>query len=137
MKSGEVVMEIKALQRHCWSVTSIAEEFDLARGSVYAALRSEGPRQYGPRKRPMALNESQLIHVERRLVVVATIRGTDLHQPNSSSTTGMRAATRRSSANYACSDRRWCASRRSASRPDPGSSGADRLGTHGRVAGGR
>lgn len=72
-------MEIKALQRHCWSVTSIAEEFDLARGSVYAALRSEGPRQYGPRKRPMALNESQLIHVERRLVVCPNLRGTDLH----------------------------------------------------------
>jgi IS30 family transposase len=33
-------MEIKALHRHGWSVTRIAQEFDLARGTVYAELAS-------------------------------------------------------------------------------------------------
>jgi hypothetical protein len=79
LQSGEVVMEIKALRRLGWTVTRIAEEYDLARGTVYAALASEGPRQYGPRVRPMALTPAQLVHVERRLVVCPDLRGTDLH----------------------------------------------------------
>lgn len=72
-------MEIKALHRHGWTVSQIAEEFELARGTVYAELASPGPRRYGPRAQPLALSEPQLIHVERRLAVCPDLRGTDLH----------------------------------------------------------
>lgn len=79
MKSGETQMEIKALHRLGWKVSDIAREYDLARDTVYAELASGAPRRYGPRAKPMALNESQLIHIERRLVVCPDLRGTDLH----------------------------------------------------------
>lgn len=79
MKSGETQMEIKALHRLGWKVSDIAREYDLTRDTVYAELASGAPRTYGPRAKPMALNESQLIHIERRLVVCPDLRGTDLH----------------------------------------------------------
>jgi transposase len=71
-------MELKALRRFGWSVAALAREFGLSRTTVYKELASEQPRVY-ERARPTAMNEAQLIHVERRLTVCPGIRGTDLH----------------------------------------------------------
>ena len=79
MQSGETHMEVKALHRLGWTVSALAREFGLSRNTIYKELASPGPRQYGPRHRPAELNEAQLVHVERRLVVCPVIRGTDLH----------------------------------------------------------
>ena len=79
MQSGETHMELKALRRLGWRISDLAREFGLSRTTVYKELASPGPRLYGPRGRPAALNEAQLVHVERRLVVCPGIRGTDLH----------------------------------------------------------
>src|SRR5260370_12341056 len=57
----------------------MAREFGLSRTTIYKELASDGTRRYGPRPRPMTLNEAQAVHVERRLVVCPGIRGTDLH----------------------------------------------------------
>ena len=72
-------MEIKALHRLGWSVTDIAREYGVARNTVYSELASPVPRRYAERAQPTALNEPQLVHVERRLVVCPNLRGTDLH----------------------------------------------------------
>jgi transposase len=72
-------MELKALRRLGWTVSAMAREFGLSRTTIYKELASNGTRRYGPRPRPMALNEAQAVHVERRLVVCPGIRGTDLH----------------------------------------------------------
>ena len=79
MKSGETNMELKALHRHGWAVTDLAREFGLSRTTIYKELASDGPRGYAGRDRPTALNEAQVVHVERRLAVCSAIRGTDLH----------------------------------------------------------
>ncbi len=71
-------MEIKALRRLGWSVTDIARQYDLARGTVYAEQAAEATRGYR-REQPTALTEAQLVHVERRLVACPSLRGTDLH----------------------------------------------------------
>lgn len=72
-------MELKALRRLGWTVSALAREFGLSRTTVYKELASSTPRRYGPRVRPAALSEAQLVHVERRLTVCPGIRGTDLH----------------------------------------------------------
>src|SRR5260370_12175837 len=72
-------MELKALQSLGWTGSAMAREFGLSRTTIYKELASDGPRRYGPRPRPMTLNEAQAVHVERRLVVCPGIRGTDLH----------------------------------------------------------
>src|SRR5215467_16139676 len=79
MQPEETRMEIKALFRLGWRVSQIAREYNLSRTTVYKELASPGPRVCGPRIRPPALNEAQLVHEERRLVVCPGIRGTDLH----------------------------------------------------------
>jgi len=72
-------MEIKALRHHGWSVADIAREYDLAPNTVRAELSSKLPRHYQQRAEPTELTESQLVHVQRRLVVCPNLRGTDLH----------------------------------------------------------
>ena len=79
MQSEETRMEIKALFRLGWRVTQIAREYSLSRTTVYKELAAPVPRVYGPRNRPTALNEAQLVHIERRLTICPSIRGTDLH----------------------------------------------------------
>lgn len=79
MQSGETHVELKALFRFGWTVSQLAREFGLSRTTVYRELASAGPRTYGPRARPAALTEAQLVHVERRLTVCPGMRGTDLH----------------------------------------------------------
>ena len=71
-------MELKALSRLGWSVTALAREYGLSRTTVYKELASSGPRSYG-RAKPTELNDTQRIHIERRLSVCPGIRGTDLH----------------------------------------------------------
>lgn len=79
MQSGETHVELKVLHDHGWSVSALAREFGLSRNTVYRELASPGPRQYAERERPAALNEAQHMHVERRLAVCPSIRGTDLY----------------------------------------------------------
>ena len=71
-------MELKALSRLGWSVTALAHEYGLSRTTVYKELASSGPRSSG-RAKPTELNDTQSIHIERRLSVCPGIRGTDLH----------------------------------------------------------
>ncbi len=52
-----------------WRISDLAREFGLSRTNVYKELASPGPRQ-----RPAALNEAQLVHVERRLGVCPAIQ---------------------------------------------------------------
>ena len=79
MQSGETHVELQALHRLGWSVSELAREFGLSRTTVYKELASPGPRRYGPRERPAALSDAQLIYVDRRLAVCPSIRGTDLY----------------------------------------------------------
>jgi len=79
LQSGETHVELKVLHDHGWSVSALAREFGLSRNTVYRELASPGPRRYAERERPAALNEAQHMHVERRLAVCPSIRGTDLH----------------------------------------------------------
>lgn len=79
MQSEEVWMSMKVLQQHGWSIAAMAREFGLNWRTVKRALEHQAPPTYGPRQRPFALNELQLVHVERRLGVCPSIRGTDLH----------------------------------------------------------
>jgi transposase len=72
-------LELKVLHDHGWSVSALAREFGLSRTTVYRELASPGPRRYAERERPAAMNEAQRMHVERRLAVCPSIRGTDLH----------------------------------------------------------
>lgn len=78
MQSGETHVTLRALHQMGWTVSHLAREFGLSRTTVYKELASSEPRHYGPRARPAALNEAQLVHVERRLAVCPSIRGTDL-----------------------------------------------------------
>src|SRR6266851_2810162 len=79
MQSGETSMELKALYQHGWSISALAREFGLNRRTVKRELESESPRQYSQRAKPTELSPAQLAHVERRLAVCPTIRGSDLH----------------------------------------------------------
>ena len=79
MQSEEVSMSLKVLRSHGWSIAALAREFGLNWRTVKREVESPEPRVYGPRERPAALSEAQLVHVERRLVVCPSIRGTDLH----------------------------------------------------------
>ena len=72
-------MELHVLYRHGWSVSGLAREFGLNWRTVKRELVSPGPRRYPEREKPTALTEPQLRHVERRLVVCPSLRGTDLH----------------------------------------------------------
>ena len=79
MRSGEIWMELKALHKHGWTISALAREFGLSRNTVKKELASDAPRQYPARDKPTELTPSQLAHVDRRLAVCPTIRGTDLH----------------------------------------------------------
>lgn len=79
MQSEEVSMSLRVLRAHGWSISALAREFGLNWRTVKREVESPLPRAYGPRARPAALTESQLVHVERRLTVCPGIRGTDLH----------------------------------------------------------
>ncbi len=79
MQSGETSMELKALYQHGWSISALAREFGLNRRTVKRELESDSSRHYSPRAKPTQFTEAQLAHVERRLAVCPTIRGTDLH----------------------------------------------------------
>ena len=79
MKSGETWMELHVLHKHGWSISALAREFGLNWRTVKREVESPGPRHYPSRTEPTALTEAQLRHVERRLAVCPSIRGTDLH----------------------------------------------------------
>lgn len=79
MQSEEVWMSMKVLQEHGWSIAAMAREFGLNWRTVKRTLELQAAPRYGPRRRLFALNEVQLVHVERRLEVCPSIRGTDLH----------------------------------------------------------
>lgn len=72
-------MELKALHAHGWSISQLAREFGLNWRTVKREVTSDGPRRYPERVKPTALTPAQRAHVERRLAVCPTIRGTDLH----------------------------------------------------------
>ena len=79
MQSGAIWMELHVLYKHGWSISALAREFGLNWRTIKRELASPGPRSYPERAKPTALSEAQLRHVERRLVVCPSIRGTDLH----------------------------------------------------------
>src|SRR5205823_5477405 len=67
------------LHRHGWSISALAREYGLNWRTVKRELASLAPRRYPARVRPTAMTEPQLRHVERRLLVCPSLRGTDLH----------------------------------------------------------
>src|SRR5918911_3051839 len=79
MKSGAIWMELHALHKHGWTISALAREFGLNWRTVKRELESPEPRRYPERAKPTALTEAQRAHIERRLAVCPTIRGTDLH----------------------------------------------------------
>ena len=78
MKSGAIWMELHALHKHGWTISALAREFGLNWRTVKRELESGEPRRYSERAKPTALTEAQQAHVERRLAVCPTLRGTDL-----------------------------------------------------------
>lgn len=72
-------MELHVLHQHGWSISALAREFGLNWRTVKREVTSPAPRHYPASAQPTALTEPQLRHVERRLAVCPTIRGTDLH----------------------------------------------------------
>lgn len=72
-------MELRALHAHGWSVNRLAREFGLSWRTVKREVESAEPRRYEVRAKPTALTEAQTAHIERRLIVCPTIRGTILH----------------------------------------------------------
>jgi len=72
-------MSMKVLHQHGWSIAAMAREIDLNWRTVKRALKRADPPACAPRQRLFALNDAQLVHVERRLAVCPGIRGTDLH----------------------------------------------------------
>jgi len=72
-------MELHVLYKHGWSISALAREFGLNWRTVKRELASPAPRGYPERSKPTALSESQLRHIERRLGVCPSLRGTDLH----------------------------------------------------------
>jgi transposase len=79
MKSGVIWMELHALHKHGWTISALAREFGLNWRTVKRELESGEPRHYAERVKPTALTVAQQAHVERRLAVCPTLRGTDLH----------------------------------------------------------
>jgi transposase len=79
MKSGAIWMELHALRKHGWTISALAREFGLNWRTVKRELESREPRRYAARAKPTALTEAQRAHVERRLAVCPTLRGTDLY----------------------------------------------------------
>jgi transposase len=79
MKSGAIWMELHALHKHGWTISALAREFGLNWRTVKRELESGEPRRYAERAKPTALTEAQQAHVERRLAVCPTLRGTDLY----------------------------------------------------------
>jgi transposase len=79
MKSGAIWMELHALYKHGWTISALAREFGLNWRTVKRELESREPRRYPERVKPTALTEAQRAHVERRLAVCPTLRGTDLY----------------------------------------------------------
>lgn len=79
MKSGAIWMELHALHKHGWTISALAREFGLNWRTVKRELESGEPRRYSERAKPTALTEAQQAHVERRLAVCPSLRGTDLH----------------------------------------------------------
>jgi transposase len=79
MKSGAIWMELHALHKHGWTISALAREFGLNWRTVKRELESGEPRRYSERAKPTALTEAQQAHVERRLAVCPTLRGTDLY----------------------------------------------------------
>jgi transposase len=73
-------MELHVLHQHGWSISALAREFDLNWRTVKREVESDAARRYPERAQPTALSEPQLRHVERRLAVCPSIRGTDLHR---------------------------------------------------------
>lgn len=71
-------MELKVLHQHGWSISALAREFGLSRNTVRRELTADGPCHYPDRAKPTALSESQLAHIQRRLAICPTIRGSDL-----------------------------------------------------------
>jgi transposase len=72
-------MAIKVLHAHGWSISRLAREFGLSRTTVRRELASQEPRHYPARSKPTALTEAQQAHVDRRLAMCPSIRGTILH----------------------------------------------------------
>jgi transposase len=70
---------LRVLHQHGWSISALAREFGLSRNTVKRELESPEPRRYPVRVKQTALTEAQRMHIERRLAVCPTIRGTDLH----------------------------------------------------------
>jgi transposase len=79
MQSEGIQMEIKVLHQHGWSISALAREFGLSWNTVKRVITSPEPRHYAPRSKPTALSDAQLAHVERRLAMCPTLRGTILH----------------------------------------------------------
>jgi transposase len=72
-------MEIKVLYAHGWSISRLAREFGLSRTTIRRELASEEPRHYRQRVKSTALSEAQSAHIERRLAMCPSIRGTILY----------------------------------------------------------
>ncbi len=72
-------MSLRVLRSHGWGLTALAREFHLNWRTVKREVISEEARRYPERVRPTALTETQLAHVERRLLVCPGIQGTVLH----------------------------------------------------------
>jgi transposase len=71
-------MELKVLHQHGWSISALAREFGLSRTTIRRELACDEPRHYPERAKPTDLSDAQLAHVQRRLTVCPTIRGSDL-----------------------------------------------------------
>lgn len=79
MQSGATHMEIKVLHQHGWSISQLARELGLSRTTIRRELVSDEPRRYAQRDRPTALTAAQVAHLERRLAMCSSVRGTILH----------------------------------------------------------
>lgn len=79
MQSEGIQMELKVLHDHGWSISRLAREYGLSWNTVKREIASPTPRRYPQRVKPTMLTEAQLAHVERRLAMCPTIRGTILH----------------------------------------------------------
>jgi hypothetical protein len=78
VQSEGIQMELKVLHDHGWSISRLAREYGLSWNTVKREIASPTPRRYPQRAKPTALTEAQLAHVERRLAMCPTIRGTIL-----------------------------------------------------------